>query len=201
MHTGNFYKVLVDRDHDQFVWECFSSTGLVVAISVIKYGECRTWLVQIKHSLRSGKNFLARRLMVLWRRSLTSHMQRLYIHGHNFYKVSNQTIATSFACQLCEGGGEIDNPDQRLTADVNSMLTSYERLMEDDLFILPAATAYYAYKVLARLFVDPKDPPMQAYCASTWIGPTGMFGLFLLSFLNKFLMNPVAKRTAKLEER
>ena len=43
MHTGNFYKVLVDRDHDQFVWECLSSTGLVVAISVIKYGECRTW--------------------------------------------------------------------------------------------------------------------------------------------------------------
>ena len=114
---------------------------------------------------------------------------------------SDNRHITSFACQLCEGGGEIDNPDQRLTADVNSMLTSYERLMEDDLFILPAATAYYAYKVLAKLFVDPKDPPMQAYCASTWIGPTGMFGLFLLSFLNKFLMNPVAKRTAKLEER
>ena len=35
---GNFYKVLVDRDHDQFVWECLTSTGLVVAISVIKYG-------------------------------------------------------------------------------------------------------------------------------------------------------------------
>ena len=39
--------------------------------------------------LRSGKNFLARRLMVLWRRSLTSYMQKLYIHGHNFYKVEN----------------------------------------------------------------------------------------------------------------
>ena len=52
-----------------------------------------------------------------------------------------------FHCQLCEGGGEIDNPDQRLTSDVSSMLTSYERLMEDDLFILPASTAYYAYKV------------------------------------------------------
>ena len=37
-HPGNFYKVLVDRDHDQFVWECLTSTGLVVAISVIKYG-------------------------------------------------------------------------------------------------------------------------------------------------------------------
>ena len=51
------------------------------------------------------------------------------------------------------------------------------------------------------LLLTTKYPPIQAYCASTWIGPTGMFGLFLLSFLNKFLMNPVAKRTAKLEER
>ena len=100
--------------------------------------------------LRSGKNFLARRLMVLWRRSLTSYMQKLYIHGHNFYKVEKQEQfipSPRFHCQLCEGGGEIDNPDQRLTSDVSSMLTSYERLMEDDLFILPASTAYYAYKV------------------------------------------------------
>ena len=99
---------------------------------------------------RSGKNFLARRLMVLWRRSLTSYMQKLYIHGHNFYKVEKQEQlipSPRFHCQLCEGGGEIDNPDQRLTSDVSSMLTSYERLMEDDLFILPASTAYYAYKV------------------------------------------------------
>ena len=81
------------------------------------------------------------------------------------------------------------------------MLASYELIMEADLFILPAATAYYAYKVHFEHFVDPKYPPIQAYCASTWIGPTGMFGLFILSFLNKFLMNPVAKRTAKLEER
>ena len=88
--------------------------------------------------------------MVLWRRSLTSYMQKLYIHGHNFYKVEKQEQfipSPRFHCQLCEGGGEIDNPDQRLTSDVSSMLTSYERLMEDDLFILPASTAYYAYKV------------------------------------------------------
>ena len=77
-------------------------------------------------------------------------MQKLYIHGHNFYKVEKQEQfipSPHFHHQLCEGGGEIDNPDQRLTSDVSSMLTSYERLMEDDLFILPASTAYYAYKV------------------------------------------------------
>ena len=63
---------------------------------------------------------------------------------------------TPFTCQLCEGGGEIDNPDQRLTADVSSMLASYELIMEADLFILPAATAYYAYKVNLEHFVDPQ---------------------------------------------
>ena len=33
---GNFYKVLVDQDRDQFLRTCLSSTGLVVAISIIK---------------------------------------------------------------------------------------------------------------------------------------------------------------------
>ena len=130
-----------------------------------------------------------------------SHAKALYPWSQLLQgRVGRETI-TSYTWQLCEGGGEIDNPDQRLTADVSSMLASYELIMEADLFILPAATAYYAYKVRLVPFVDGKYPPIQAYCASTWIGPTGMFGLFLLSFLNKFLMNPVAKRTAKLEER
>ena len=132
------------------------------------------------------------------------HAKPLYPWAQLLQGGRRQTITKviqPFDYQLCEGGGEIDNPDQRLTADVSSMLASYELIMEADLFILPAATAYYAYKVHLEPFVDPKDSPLQAYCASTWIGPTGMFGLFLLSFLNKFLMNPVAKRTAKLEER
>lgn len=137
-----------------------------------------------QHS-RAGKDFLSRRLMVLWRRSLTSHLQELYIRGDNFYHIQG-------------GRQEVDNPDQRLTADVSSMLTSYQLLIQNDLFILPAATGYYAYKVSG--FVGTSSFG-QAYCASTWVGPTAMFGLFLLSFLNKFLMSPVAKRTARLEKR
>jgi len=155
--SGNFFEVLVNKDQDEFGWVCLKSTGLILAATVTK----------------AGKDFLSRRLMVLWRRSLTSHLQELYIRGDNFYHIQG-------------GRQEVDNPDQRLTADVSSMLTSYQLLIQNDLFILPAATGYYAYK---------------AYCASTWVGPTAMFGLFLLSFLNKFLMSPVAKRTARLEKR
>ena len=75
------------------------------------------------------------------------------------WKKANHHVIQHFPNQLCEGGGEIDNPDQRLTADVSSMLASYELIMEADLFILPAATAYYAYKVQLEPFVqEPNDP-------------------------------------------
>merc|ERR1719167_172568 len=48
--SGNFYKVLVDRDDEAFLPLCLSSTGLILAITVIK----------------AGKKFLIRRLLVLW---------------------------------------------------------------------------------------------------------------------------------------
>ena len=76
------------------------------------------------------------------------------------WEKANHHIIKRFPYQLCEGGGEIDNPDQRLTADVSSMLASYELIMEADLFILPAATAYYAYKVHLQPFVVPNDLPI-----------------------------------------
>eukprot|EP00092_Neocalanus_flemingeri_P077985 GFUD01096920.1.p1 GENE.GFUD01096920.1~~GFUD01096920.1.p1 ORF type:complete len:577 (+),score=127.54 GFUD01096920.1:215-1945(+) len=153
--SGNFYKVLVDKDQDAFLSTCLESTALILGISVIK----------------SIKKFTTRRLLVRWRRALCTHIQGIYLHGINFYKLSlfNE---------------EIDNPDQRITADVNSLVTTYGGLVDDDLFLLPVATGYYAYK---------------AYQGAGWIGPTGMFGLFLLSFINKIFMTPVANRTAQLE--
>ena len=75
------------------------------------------------------------------------------------WEKANHHVIKRFPYQLCEGGGEIDNPDQRLTADVSSMLTSYELIMEADLFILPAATAYYAYKVHLQPFLSPMIHP------------------------------------------
>jgi len=153
--SGNFYKVLVDKDQDAFISVCLHSTGLIIGITVIV----------------AVKKFLTRRLFVRWRRALCTHIQGIYLNGINFYKLSvfNE---------------EIDNPDQRITSDVNSLVTTYGGFVPD-LFILPVSTVWYAYK---------------AYVGAGWIGPTGMFGLFLLSFINKFLMNPVVNKTAQLEK-
>ena len=49
--------------------------------------------------------------------------------------------------QLSNGPSDLDNPDQRLTADVSSMVTAYGDLVVADLFTLPPAIVYYAYKV------------------------------------------------------
>ena len=100
---------------------------------------------------RAGKDFLSRRLMVLWRRSLTHHLHQLYLRADTFYHIQG-------------GSQEVDNPDQRLTADVSSMLSSYQQLIQNDLFILPAATGYYAYKVTelweeVHLFRPTVPPP------------------------------------------
>ena len=110
--------MLVDKDQDAFLSTCLESTALVLGITLIK----------------AVKMFTARRLFVRWRRALCTHIQGIYLHGINFYKLSvfNE---------------EIDNPDQRITADVNSLVTTYGGLVSDDLCILPIAIGYYAYKV------------------------------------------------------
>jgi len=154
---GSYYKVLTDKDKEGFQNVCLKSSALILGISLIK----------------AIKKFTARRLLVRWRRALCSHVQSIYLQGINFYKLS-----------ILEEN--IDNPDQRITADVNSLVTTYGKLVEDDLFIIPIKTGYYAYK---------------AYEGAGWIAPTAMFGLFILSFINKIFMTQVADRTANVERK
>ena len=111
--------MLSDRDYEAFKTTCLKSSLLILGISLVK----------------SLKNFTARRLLVKWRRALCSHLQDMYLQGNNFYKVS---VFHSFL---------IRNTDQRITADVNSLVTTYGDLIIKDLFFLPPKTVYYAYKV------------------------------------------------------
>jgi putative ATP-binding cassette transporter len=109
---------LLDRDKDAFKSVCLKSTAIILGIAIIK----------------SLKTFVARRLLVRWRRALCTNIQEIYLQRLHFYKLSvfNE---------------EIDNPDQRITADVNSIVTIYGGLVSDDLFILPILTGFYAFKV------------------------------------------------------
>jgi len=81
---------------------------------------------------------------------------------------------------------ELDNPDQRMTADCSSITSVYGGIIAD-LVVVPFTTAYYAY---------------QAYTRAGWLGPTAMFFYFLVSTaINKFLMAPVVNLTANLEQK
>lgn len=120
MNLGNFYKVLCDKDIDLFKSTCLKSTAFILGISLVK----------------SLKIFLARRLLVKWRLALCSDIQAKYFQSRHFYK-------------LVVFNEEVDNPDQRITADVNSLVTTYGDLLSNDLFILPITTGFYAYKVVS----------------------------------------------------
>merc|ERR1711892_434540 len=111
-------------------------------------------LILVISLIKALKPWLANRLTARWRQSLTSVLQTTYLKNLIFYRVKNS----------------FENPDQRLTADIASMTDSFGSLVKNDLFVLPGAIIYYAYK---------------AYGAAGWIGPTGMFGLFLISLINK----------------
>ncbi len=80
----------------------------------------------------------------------------------------------------------MDNPDQRMTADVNLFCSTYGSILVD-LLLAPFTISYYSY---------------QAYSRAGWPGPTAMFGLFLVSaVVNKLLMSPVVAATVEQEKR
>ena len=78
----------------------------------------------------------------------------------------------------------LDNPDQRMTADVNFMCNAYGEILPD-LIIVPFTISFYTYDAFRR---------------TGWVGPTAMFLYFLLStIVNKVLMSPVVDLTAMKE--
>ena len=79
----------------------------------------------------------------------------------------------------------LDNADQRITADVKLLCNSYGSIISS-LIISPFAIGYYTYDANSR---------------AGWIGPVGMFTFFLVSsVLVKILMSPVVNATAQLEK-
>ena len=73
-----------------------------------------------------------------------------------------------------------------MTADVNQFCSTYGSILVD-LMLAPFTISYYSY---------------QAYSRASWLGPTSMFVLFLVSAaVNKLLMSPVVNATVEQERR
>lgn len=156
--SGMFFKVLGDKDLDSFRTACFKSLLIILAMVTTK----------------SVRVYTTKMLTVGWRRELCQFIHRLYLTGISFYRL------------ILLDNKELDNPDQRMTADCSSITSVYGGIIAD-LVVVPFTTAYYAY---------------QAYTRAGWLGPTAMFFYFLVSTaINKFLMAPVVNLTANLEQK
>ena len=83
------------------------------------------------------------------------------------------------------GHNRIDNPDQRISSDIQILCSSYANIVLD-LILTPVLVIYYGY---------------DAYHRADWIGPTGILAMFLVSLIiNRVLMAPVVKATVQHEK-
>jgi len=155
--AGQFFKELGDRDLESFKMTAIVNILIVLAISV-------TLSIRV---------LITKSLTVAWRRSICKYFHNLYLADFNYYRLN--VVDRS-----------LDNPDQRITADVSSLLEAYSSIIYK-LIVTPFTVAYYTYDAFTR---------------AGWIGPTGMFLLFLVStVVNKMLMKPVINTTVNLEKR
>eukprot|EP00088_Acartia_fossae_P044676 TRINITY_DN4756_c0_g1_i3.p1 TRINITY_DN4756_c0_g1~~TRINITY_DN4756_c0_g1_i3.p1 ORF type:complete len:669 (+),score=140.73 TRINITY_DN4756_c0_g1_i3:147-2153(+) len=154
--SGQFFKALGDKSWDDFVVISIINILIVIAISITM----------------SARTLVTNSLIVCWRKGICEYFHSLYLSGYNHYRLN------VIDC-------DIDNPDQRITADVSSLVDAYGSMI-NKLVVTPFTIAYYTWDAFNR---------------AGWIGPTGMFALFLVStVLNKMLMRPVITTTV-LKER
>ncbi|TRY73148.1 hypothetical protein TCAL_00965 [Tigriopus californicus] len=156
--SGGYYKVLGDQD-----WSGFQTTTLDATLKIMAMVITKSFRVYVTNVMTVG-----------WRRSLTMALHQMYFARIRYYRLN----------VLDESG--LDNPDQRITADVSLLCQSYGSIIAD-LIVVPFTISYYTYS---------------AYTRAGPAGPTGMFLFFLVSTLiNKVLMSPVVRLTVEQERR
>ena len=69
--------------------------------------------------IKSLRQYTGKILIVQWRRKLCFFIHQLYLRSHASYKL------------LVLEEEKMDNPDQRMTADVSSVTSSYGKIVSD----------------------------------------------------------------------
>ncbi|RUP49385.1 ABC transporter transmembrane region 2-domain-containing protein [Jimgerdemannia flammicorona] len=147
MVTGKFYKVLVDKNAQAFGALILPTILLIAAAALGKS------LVKFMGGLFSLKI----------RRLLTDYIQDQYIQRNIFYR-------------LLAMHESIDNPDQRITQDVDKFAETVRKICEE-LIISPLLIIYYTYK---------------CWSVGGFIGPFLIYTYFALgSVSSRALINPI----------
>ncbi|XP_053552947.1 lysosomal cobalamin transporter ABCD4 [Bombina bombina] len=122
--------------------------------------------------MRSMDQYVSKLAYVNCREDLTRHLHRLYFHKQVYYTLGVQHP-------------HIDNPDQRITQDVERFCRELSSTASKVL-IAPFTLVYYSY---------------QCALSTGWMGPVSIFGYFLVgSFLNKVLMSPIVPTLVQQEK-
>ncbi|XP_063146166.1 lysosomal cobalamin transporter ABCD4 isoform X2 [Candoia aspera] len=129
-------------------------------------------LIVLNSVLKSLDQFICNLMYVSWRKTLTEYLHGYYFQGQKYYTLNI----------LHE---EIDNPDQRISQDVERFCKQLSS-MASRLIIAPFTLAYYTY---------------QCFYSTGWMGPLSIFGYFIIgTIVNKFLMSPIVSKLVHQEK-
>ena len=160
MLSSKYYQVLSEKDTIGFFRQVLKSVLFVSAISFIM----------------SAKEFVASSLRISWRSIITKHLHDLYFSRECFYDIN--------VMNENEDNTQLDNPDQRMTADVNEFLMNFTKTLP--LFLIsPFVICYYSYKSYQTIGKDYEYIYKSAdyhfclnrNCWSTWV-------FYVLSLIN-----------------
>ncbi|KAF9192422.1 ATP-binding cassette sub- D member 4 [Haplosporangium sp. Z 767] len=145
---SRYYKVLGDKDT-----VAFFRLLIVSLLTVFLAGFGKTVIY-----------YLVNLLALEGRRSLTLHFHQIYIQPKLFYRI------------LMMHEEEVDNPDQRITQDIDKLTVSLGKIVED-LAIIPLLIGFYTW---------------QCWQMAGYIGPLCIYGYFIFSSItSRFLINPI----------
>ncbi|KAG1944336.1 lysosomal cobalamin transporter ABCD4-like [Pimephales promelas] len=153
---SQFYEVLSEKSYGKF-------KDLVV-FAVL--------LILVNSTLKSLDQYISSLLYVSWRKSLTEEIHNTYFKGRVYYTLNI----------LCK---DIDNPDQRISQDVERLCKQMST-MASRLLISPFTVTYYSY---------------QCFNSAGWIGFVSIFGYFVAgTIVNKILIGPIVSMLVEQEK-
>ncbi|XP_062973923.1 lysosomal cobalamin transporter ABCD4 isoform X2 [Elgaria multicarinata webbii] len=153
---SQFYGVLGNKDLYGF--------QKVTAVALI--------LIVLNSMLKSFDQFICNLMYVSWRKTLTEYLHGYYFQGQVYYTLN----------MLHQ---EIDNPDQRISQDVERFCKQLSS-MASKLIISPFTLVYYTY---------------QCFYSTGWLGPVSIFGYFIIgTIVNKVLMSPIVSKLVHQEK-
>ncbi|VDM47197.1 unnamed protein product [Toxocara canis] len=113
-------------------------------------------------------------LYLSWRRNAVNGLQKKYFSNRVFYSLN------------CIDDGGIDNPDQRITQDVEKMCNQLAVNILPNALIGPFVAVWYSWKT---------------WQSSGFFGVGIVYGYFIFgTIINKILLSPMAKWSARVEQ-